>query len=84
MLALTGLISNAGTIKACLNKFSLTYSNELSPRDRQLVQALQRRITSLIQPLNYLYMMVTRVNVVEVNSICAPAITETMGLLAEV
>lgn len=59
MFALTGLISNASTIKACLNKFSLTYSNELSARDRQLVQALQRRVTSLIQPLNYLYMVTT-------------------------
>ena len=40
MFAFYGLISNAGTIKAFLNKFSLTYSNELNPRDRQLVQGL--------------------------------------------
>ena len=29
-------------------------------------------------------MMVTRVDLVQVNSICTPAITETMSLLAEV
>ena len=59
MYAFYGLIANAGTIKACLNKFSLTYSNELSPRDRQLVQGLQRRVTSIVQPLNYLYLVTT-------------------------
>ena len=89
MFALTGLISNAGTIKACLNKFSLTYSNELSPKDRQLVQALQRRVSNIIQPLNYLYMVTTSSgggdrNNFQVNSISMPAINECMGLLAEV
>ena len=90
MFALTGLISNAGTIKACLNKFSLTYSNELSPKDRQLVQALQRRVSNIIQPLNYLYMVTTSggsgadQNNFQVNSISMPAINECMGLLAEV
>lgn len=59
MFAFYGLISNAGTIKTMLNKFSLTYSNELSARDRQLVQGLQRRVSSIIQPLNYLYMITT-------------------------
>ena len=53
-LAMTGygLFTNASTISLLFTKFTSTYHNSLTPKDQQLVLAIQRRLNCIFQPLN--------------------------------
>ena len=86
MYALYGLISNASSIKTAINKFSLTYNNALSSQDRRLLNALERRVQSLVQPLNFILIQSGQNRILQSSNstISTPSIRECLGLLNEV
>ena len=84
MFAVYGLLSNAGTIRMCLNKFSSTYSNELSARDRQLFTGLTRRVNAMLRPLNFLMMEKNACSVDRGKTMTSEAIQDCLGLLEEI
>ena len=56
MFAVYGILANAETIRNALTKFTQTYRNELSHKDRQLLSGVERRVNSLTSPLSCLLM----------------------------
>ena len=93
MWAASILIQNTETFASLITKFSLTYNNQLSPKDRRLLAVLQRRVGCLVGPLNFCLQQSERVCednpqdeqlVGKINSICKPSVQSAVELLAEV
>jgi len=95
MWAASILIQNTETFANLITKFTLTYNNQLSPKDRRLLTVLQRRVGCLVGPLNFCLQQSERVNgsednpqdeqlVGKLNSICKPSVQSAVELLAEV
>lgn len=65
-----GLVTNAESINSLVHKFTSTYKSELTDADKRLLRSLERRVTCLIEPLNFL-MLTFQSNQ---NSICSTTI----------
>ena len=62
----SALFTNASAIYPWVTKLTSLNKNQFTPKDLQLIQGIERRINSLVQPLNICLM--------RNDAICKPAI----------